>query len=129
VRAIDTNVIVRLLTADDADQAKASRRAIEAGNIFVPLTVCLETEWVLRCGYGFAADQIAKGLAGLAGLPGVFVEQPALLSRAIAWLAQGMDFADALHLAKSDGCEAFLSFDKRLAKVALARSPVPVQTP
>ncbi len=129
MRAIDTNVVVRFLTADDEHQAKAARRAIEAGDIFVPLAVCLETEWVLRSGYGFPAHQIATGLAGLAGLPGVVVEQPALLARAITWLGDGLDFADALHLAASGGCEAFLSFDTRLAKLARNRSPVPVHMP
>ena len=53
MRAIDTNVIVRFLTADDLAQAAVARRAIEAGDIFIPTTVLLETEWVLRSGYSF----------------------------------------------------------------------------
>jgi len=69
VRAIDTNVIVRFLTADDAAQAAVARRAIEAGDIFIPTTVLFETEWVLRSGYGFSSEVIGTALAGLAGLP------------------------------------------------------------
>jgi predicted nucleic-acid-binding protein len=127
VRAIDTNVVVRFLTADDKRAAKIARAVIEGGDIFIPITVCLESEWVLRSGYGFTPAQIADGLRGLAGLPGVFVEEPMILATTLASMSEGLDFADALHLAKSDGCTAFLSFDRKLAKAAKARSAVPVE--
>jgi predicted nucleic-acid-binding protein len=129
VRAIDTNVVIRFLTADDHRQAEAAREVISAGDIFVSLTVCLETEWVLRSGYGFSSSQVAGGLSGIAGLPGVTIEEPVLLATAIEWLRGGMDFADALHLAKAEGCSAFLSFDKNLAKSAKGRSTVLVTSP
>ncbi len=129
VRAIDTNVIVRFLTADDEKQARAARAAIASGDIFVSLSVVLESEWVLRSGYGFDSEQIAGGLSGLAGLPGISVEEPALLATAIDWMRGGMDFADALHLAKADGCAAFLSFDRKLAKAAKDCSSIPVEAP
>lgn len=128
MRAIDTNVVIRFLTGDDQREAKIARAAIEAGDIFIPVTVLLESEWVLRSGYGFTAEQIAAGLAGLAGLPGVSVEEPAVLAAALDWTREGMDFADALHLARSQGCAAFLSFDRKLAKIAKNRSAVPVKS-
>ena len=118
MRAIDTNVLVRFLTGDDPDQAERARHAIDAGDIFVPTTVLLETEWVLRSGYGFAAERVIAALRGFAGLPGVAVEDPALLARALEWASDGMDFADALHLGRSAKCAAFLSFDTRLGKCA-----------
>jgi len=65
VRAIDTNIVVRLLTADDAEQAKAARGLVEAGDIFLGVTVLLEAEWVLRAGYGFAPAQIVAALRGM----------------------------------------------------------------
>lgn len=129
VRAIDTNVVVRFLTADDAEQAGAARQAIESGDIFIPLTVWLESEWVLRSGYGFSQDRIADGFSGLAGLPGISPDEPAMLATAIDWMRGGMDFADALHLARAEGCSAFLSFDAGLAKTARGRSQVPVEKP
>jgi predicted nucleic-acid-binding protein len=129
VRAIDTNIVVRFLTADDKKQARAARAAIAAGEIFVSHTVYLESEWVLRSGYSFDTEQIAAGLSGLAGLPGVFVEEPVLLATAIDWMREGMDFADALHLAKAGDCTAFLSFDKKLAKAAKGQFSVPVEAP
>lgn len=126
MRAIDTNVVVRFLTGDDPAQAKAARKAIEAGEILVPITVWLESEWVLRSGYSFTPQQIAAGFLGLAGLPTVATDEPQVLAAAIDWLREGMDFADALHLAKAQGCEAFLSFDRKLAKAARGRSAVRV---
>jgi len=129
VRAIDTNILVRVLTADDPKQAKAARRVIEAGDIFIGTTVVLETEWVLRSGYGFGSEQIAAGLRGLFGLVGVAVEETAETAQALDWMSQGMDFADALHLARSSHCSAFVSFDRKLAKRAQGLSPLPVEAP
>jgi predicted nucleic-acid-binding protein len=115
VRAIDTNVIIRLLTADDPKQAQAARCVVEGGDVFVPVTVLLEAEWVLRAGYGFEPVEIAAALRGLAGLPGVSVEEPAQLASALEWTEGGMDFADALHLARSSHCSEFVTFDRKFA--------------
>ena len=129
MRALDTNVVVRFLTGDDKGQAAKARAAIEAGEVFIATTVFLECEWVLRSAYGFAADRIADAFRGLAGLPGVSVEAAALLAQALDWMSAGMDFADALHLAKADGCTAFLSFDRRLAKIAIGLGTLAVEAP
>jgi predicted nucleic-acid-binding protein len=129
VRAIDTNVVVRFLAGDDKRQAKAARAAIEAGDILIATTVALESEWVLRCAFEFQPTQIAMGLRGLAGLPGVTIEEPAPLAQALDWMEAGMDFADALHLAKAGDCDAFLSFDRKLARAAKGRATIPVVAP
>ncbi len=129
VRAIDTNIVVRFLTADDARQAKAARGVIEAGDLFVATTVVLEAEWVLRAGYGFSPAQIAMGLRGLGGLAGVAFEEPTQIAQALDWMGKGMDFADALHLTRSSHCRAFVSFDRKLAKRAMALATVPVESP
>ena len=129
MRAIDTNVVVRFLVADDRRQAKKARTAIEAGDIFISSTVLLESEWVLRSGYGHAPGPIAAALRRLAGLTGVTVEGPPLLALALDWMDEGMDFADAMHLARAEGCDVFLSFDRKLAEVAAGRSPIAVEQP
>ena len=129
MRAIDTNVVVRFLTADDEKQAKAARTAIEAGDIFIATTVLLESEWVLRSAYGFGPARIADALRGLAGLPGITVEEPILLAGALDWMSEGLDFADALHLSKTGDCDVFLSFDRKLAKSAKGLVPISVETP
>ena len=129
MRAIDTNIIVRLLTADDPQQATAARQIMLAGDFFVGVTVLLETEWVLRAGYGFAGAQIAAALRGLAGLPGVSVEAPEHVATALDWLESGIDFADALHLVRAGDCTEFITFDRKFAKRAQAVSGLRVTTP
>ena len=76
VRAIDTNIVVRFLTADDEKQAKAARKVIKEGDVFVATTVVLEIEWVLRAGYNFTPAAIAGGLRAIGGLPGITLEEP-----------------------------------------------------
>jgi predicted nucleic-acid-binding protein len=127
--AIDTNLIVRYLVADDPGQAGRARKLIDDHDAFVCTTVLLETEWVLRSVYGFSAAQCAKALTDFAGLPRVSLEDPAAVARALSWVRQGVDFADGLHLAKAGGCEAFISFDQDFVKAANALGEIPVRTP
>ncbi|EGD60437.1 MULTISPECIES: type II toxin-antitoxin system VapC family toxin [Novosphingobium] len=126
MRAIDTNVVVRLLVADDADQAQAARQIVLGGETFLGVSVVLETEWVLRAGYDFTAPQIVDALRALGGLPGLTMEEPEQVAMALEGLEQGMDFADALHLARSGHCREFVTFDRKLAKRAKGLSRVPV---
>ncbi len=126
MRAIDTNVIVRLLTADDPVQAEAAKQIIQEGDVFIGVTVLLETEWVLRAAYGFGANDIAAAIRGLAGLSQVTVEEAGAVAQALGWMAKGMDFADALHLARAQHCSAFVTFDRKLASKAKGLAQVPV---
>ncbi len=128
MRAVDTNILVRFLTADDPKQARAARRVIEAGDIFIGTTVILETEWVLRAGYGFTPTEIVKGLRGLGGLDGISIEEPAEISQALDAMISGMDFADALHLARSSHCSAFVTFDKKLATRSKGKAAITIET-
>ena len=127
--AIDTNVIVRYLTLDHPEQSTRTKALVEGNDVFVSATVFLETEWVLRSLYGFEREQTAAALIAFSGLPRVSLEDPPAIAKALAWTASGLDFADALHLAKAQGCEAFVSFDKTFAKLANALSEVKVRAP
>lgn len=127
--AVDTNIVVRYLTADDPEQFAKARALIDGEDIFVCKTVLLETEWVLRRGYRFSRDRIIAALTAFAGLPCVRLEDPTSTAKAFDWVARGMDFADALHLAKAEGCEAFVSSDKRFTTVANSISGVKVRAP
>jgi predicted nucleic acid-binding protein len=129
VLAVDTNIIVRYLTADHPEQFAKASVLIHGQDVYVCTTVLLETEWVLRGGYGFSRDQIIAALTAFAGLPRINLEDPALAAKALDWMRSGLDFADALHLAKAEGCEAFVSFDLRFADVANALSEVKVRAP
>ena len=127
--AVDTNVIVRYLTRDDAEQFAKASALIRSEDVYVCTTVLLETEWVLRRGYRFSRERIIAALGAFAGLPRVALEDAALAAKALGWMERGMDFADALHLAKAAGCEAFVSFDQRFAAVANALGEVKARAP
>lgn len=111
--AIDTNVIVRYLTGDHPEQSERAKALIDGRPVFVATTVLLETEWVLRSTYGFAASDIVKALVGFVGLPTVTLEDAGLAAKALDGAAQGLDFADALHLAAAQGRDGFATFDQR----------------
>lgn len=116
--AIDTNVVVRFLAQDHPEQSAKANRLITSARVFVSLTVMLETEWVLRGVYGYEANRIVKALRAFVGMPHVTVRDAPVLAKALTWTERGMDFADALHLAQAGECEAFVTFDTRLAKAA-----------
>jgi len=117
--AIDTNIIARFLVRDDEQQfQKAFKLFSGSARLFIPTTVILETEWVLRFSYRFPADKIIYALSGLLNLANVTIENKQLVSTALEWHQQGMDFADALHFAGSLHAEKFASFDKKLLKKA-----------
>lgn len=116
--ALDTNVLVRVLTNDDPEQAKRAMKRMRTDSVWIGRTVLLETEWVLRHAYKLDPAAIGKAFTTLLGVASVEVEDRAAVVQALAWHRTGMDFADALHLAASDGASAFVSFDRDLAKVA-----------
>lgn len=127
--AIDPNVLVRFLVDDDHEQFLRARRLIERERILIVDTVLLESEWVLRSAYGFDAPTFVRAIRAIAGLPMVVLESPQRVATALAWRERGMDFGDALHLAAAAACEAFLSFDRRLANAAGPQDAVPVRVP
>ena len=118
MRAMHTNVIVRYLTGDDPVQAAKARAVIGQEPVFVPRTVMLEVEWVLRGVYDLPSSRVIAALRALAGLPGVPVEDDSMAARAMDWAEGGMDFADALHLAAA-GCKGFLTFDRQFMRSEL----------
>lgn len=118
--AIDTNLIVRYLTADHAKQSARARALIDGEPVFVAVTVVLEVEWVLRSAYAYQAADIARALRAFAGLPAVTVEDGAMVAAALDLAEKGLDFADALHLTRTGHCEEFVTFDRNLVKAAKA---------
>jgi len=129
VTAIDTNIVVRLLTGDDAAQCQKARRIFESHNLFIPDTVILETEWVLRFAYKFAPAAIITAFTKLLGLPNVRVSRPDIIATAIKWHRQGLDFADALHLAASQDQKRFLTFDAKMVRKAKGLAACRVELP
>jgi predicted nucleic-acid-binding protein len=129
VIAVDTNVLVRYLVEDDVVQTDRAEAVLRAGALLLK-SVLLETEWVLRSIYRFKRRAIADGIARLLGLPGIEIEDRPAVARALDWYGQGLDFADALHLASSGRVEAFATFDGTLRRKARALTgAVPVVAP
>jgi predicted nucleic-acid-binding protein len=114
--AVDTNVLVRFLVRDNPTQAARAAALIQANEIWVSKTVLLETEWVLRSLYGFSPESLAGALRALAGLSTVFLEDGLAVAKAMEWFDEGLDFADALHLASAGDAKQFATFDRKLAK-------------
>lgn len=117
--ALDTNVWIRYVTNDDPVQAESALMLLESGeDIFLPKTVLLEMERVLRAVYRLPVPSIERALLNVLGLPNVQVESPGQVSVALDCYRGGMDFADALHLAGRGDSKAFYTFDEKFVKVA-----------
>jgi predicted nucleic-acid-binding protein len=116
--AVDTNVVVRLLTADDPKQHAAAQAVFSNGPVWIAKTVLLETCWVLRSLYGFEAAAIHNALAKLLGLRNVQAEDGPAVAATLSLAHHGIDFAEALHLSSRPAGAAFVSFDRTLVRRA-----------
>lgn len=129
MRALDTHVLARFFV-DDPEDAQAARQrpaavAALSERCFVSVTVLLELEWVMRGFYELPVKDVSRVLRALAGIRHVTLEDRDAVLAAIDAFDKGLDFADALHWARSARAAAFATFDRRLAKRAqgLALSP------
>lgn len=135
--SIDTNILARAIAEEaDADaatlrQQRQARAMLSSGQpLFVPVTVVMELEWVLRGAYGMASADIAAVLEDLLAIEGVTVDRAGAVAQALQAYRAGLDLADALHLAQSGMCSSVVTFDARFVKAArrLGSKP-PVQAP
>lgn len=123
--ALDTNVLVRYIVEDDAVQPAAARRLIrkcvsEGQTLFVPVTVMLELEWVLRSGFEYGKQSVMAALASLFAAAELSFESEQALEVALQLYRDGSaDFADCLHiaLAAQAGELPFWTFDHRASKL------------
>lgn len=127
--ALDTNILVRFLVEDDATQLAAAkklvRKCVNAGEaLYVPVTVALELEWVLRSSFGFAKATVVATLSQLLASSELTFESEGALEVALVLYSQGAaDYSDCLHvaLASAAGEQPLWTFDKAAAKVDGAR--------
>ncbi|MEW5887811.1 MAG: type II toxin-antitoxin system VapC family toxin [Pseudomonadota bacterium] len=121
--ALDTNVLVRLLTRDDEAQARRAREAFDAcsdkpGALFVADVVLAELCWTLSRSYGLARADIARSVRALLDNATLALESPAAVRAALERFEEdAADFPDCLIVAKAvaAGCKRVLSFDRRMA--------------
>lgn len=115
--AVDTNILVRYLVKDDRKQAEIATEFLKSNSSCILKTVLLELAWVLssQSGYNLSRSVVTERLRHLCGLPTITVEAASEAAQAISWYEQGMDFADALHLAASIACSGFATMDRKMS--------------
>ena len=120
--ALDTNVLVRLVTRDDeaqAQRAKAAfdRHAGQSGGLFITDVVVAELCWTLARAYHAARTDIARTVRALLDNSSIAFESPDAVRAALAAFEAGtVDFPDCLIVAKARhaGCSSVLTFDRRM---------------
>ena len=123
---LDTNVLVRWLMADDEEQTQRVQKVFKAAvsqraMLFVPSTVMLELEWVLRSRYRFDKTSVLQALTVLLETQELEFQAEDALERALHAYRQGAaDFADCLHagLCAAAGRTPMLTFDEKAARLA-----------
>jgi predicted nucleic-acid-binding protein len=127
--ALDTNILVRYLVQDDAAQLAAARRLIrkcvnEGQTLYVPVSVSVELEWVLRSNFGFGKEEVVQTLSQLLAAAELSFESEGALEFALLLYKKGSaDYSDCVHvaLAAQAGEQPLWTFDKAASKVEGAR--------
>jgi predicted nucleic-acid-binding protein len=118
MRAVDTNLLVRLITRDDSKQAQAAQAFVEGG-AWASLVVIAETAWVLRAVYEFDPAAIATALAMLLDVRYLSVQDPEVVAAALDHFRRkpALGFTDCLvlEIARKAGHLPLGTFDKRLS--------------
>ena len=130
MRALDTDILVRLLLHDDPAQTpRAIAVCSEPG--FVSLTVLLECFWVLRSYGALGITATAEALRLLLALEHLEIEAAPRVAWAIDRFEAGADFPDLLHLIaamSNASVDRFATFDRRLQRGAGPDVPLPIET-
>ena len=120
MRAIDTNVLVRLLTRDDARQLKRAEEFVAKG-AWVSHLVVAETSWVLESVYGRTREEIITAIAMLLDHKHLAIQDPDVSEAALAGFRKNknVSFSDLLilEIARKNGHLPLGSFDRELAKI------------
>jgi len=120
MRAVDTNVLVRLLTRDD-DKQVAAAEAFTAKGVWISHLVVAETAWVLRAVYDFDRDAIARALDMLLQNHRVTIQDREVLESALVHYRQrqAVGFSDCLllEIARKAGHLPLGTFDKALSRL------------
>jgi predicted nucleic-acid-binding protein len=125
-RALDTNVIVRVLADRSSPQFESAAQTLDHP-FLIPVTVLVEVEWVVRSVYRWQRAEIAAAFRDLMDLPNL-TAPPTGIFWVIGQYEAGADFADMMHLNLSDEASSFVTFDADLARGAGANSPLPIET-
>jgi predicted nucleic-acid-binding protein len=120
MRAVETNILVRLLTRDDPQQLIAAEAYIAKG-AWVSTVVLAETSWVLTSVYGLDDDQISTLVEMLLSHEHLSLQDAEVVSAALeqfrAASATGFTGCLVLEIARKAGHLPLGTFDKRLSKI------------
>jgi predicted nucleic-acid-binding protein len=124
VLGIDTNVLVRFLVADDAEQASRAaamfaRATAEGDRLFVAQIVVCELAWVLRHAYHKGPEEIAAAIEALLRTRQLVFEDVGQVRSALERYAAGEgDLADWLiwQRSRAAGADRVATFDRRLLR-------------
>lgn len=120
MRAVDANVLVRLLARDDARQAAAAEAFVARG-AWVSHLVLVETTWVLDSVYGLDPSGIANAVGMLLEHQDLTIQEPDVVARALAQFRSrpGLGFSDCLVLevARQAGHLPLGTLDRDLARL------------
>lgn len=120
MRAVDTNVLVRLISRDDPQQLATAEAYIRNG-AWVSTLVLAETSWVLSSVYGLVDDQIATVVEMLLSHQQLSLQDAEVVSAALHHFrtppSPGFTDCLILEVARKAGHLPFGTFDKRLGKV------------
>ena len=123
MRAVDTNVVVRLIVADHPLQTALARTELGNG-IFLSHGILMETEWVLRSNYKMRREEVRAALSELIDHSDVFTPEPGAVHWALDRFGSGADLTDMLHIVGAAHLAEFASFETDLARQAGPNSPV-----
>lgn len=126
--AIDTNVIVRLITGDDPRQLKTALALAARETLYVSHTVLIETEWVLRSRYHYGRVETVNAIGQLRKLIDIRFENEADVRWALECFVMAGELADYLHIAAARAVGIFATFERRLAARAGPDAPVAIKT-
>ena len=127
MKALDTNILVRLLVKDDPAQSRRAFAALDESEkrreiLFVPKVVVLELIWVLSSSYGKSRSEVLDSLESLFNIVWLRFEASEMI-RSLIQEARGstFDLADLLIglSAQEAGCETTLTFDRQAARSRL----------
>jgi predicted nucleic-acid-binding protein len=121
--AVDTNVLVRAVVRDDAQQADAATGLMGRAKTLAIAIPCLcELVWVLRSVYRFRGQDISRAIRTLIAAENVETNRPAV-EAGLAMLEAGGDFADGAiaYEGRWLGAETFISFDKEAVEMLRAQ--------
>lgn len=127
MNALDTNILARFFMEDNNDKEAQKQRLIAKKFLIQPsyiaLTVIIEFFWIIKKVYQLPKEDIITILTTLHNLRTVTFESPEIVYLPIRLYPQGMDFADTIHLLKTQQCDNFYTFDKNLIKKSALLSP------